>query len=146
LNHYWNYQSNSTIEQFRLLTEQFKMQHYPDDTVTSPLPEIRALLITNEQLVKSLAENQREIAAESRRLIQSISNIEGQLMVICTRLDRIDKDSELSRGEVAAQRARTHSQTWQIWGALLAAILAVVVPLVIRPGAVYPPSGVQQGK
>jgi uncharacterized membrane protein YkvA (DUF1232 family) len=115
------------------------MQHYPDDTATSPLPEIRALLITNEQLVKSLAENQREIAAESRRLIQSISNLEGQLMVICTRLDRIDKDSELSRGEVAAQRARTHSQTWQIWGALLAAVLAVIMPLVIRPGAVYPP-------
>jgi hypothetical protein len=122
------------------------MQHYPDDIATSPLPEIRALLITNEQLIRSLAEAQKENASESKKLAQSIGNLEGQLMVICSRLDRIDKDSELSRDESAAQRARSHSQTWIIWGALLTAILAVVVPLIIRPGAIYQPSSVSTPK
>ncbi len=112
---------------------------YPDD-ITSPLPEIRALLITNEQLIKNLAEGQKETISESRKLAQSVGNLEGQLMVICVRLDRIDKDSELDRDEVAAQRARSHSQAWIIWGALFTAILAVAMPLIIRPGAVYSPS------
>jgi hypothetical protein len=118
------------------------MQHYPDNDTTSPLPEIRSLLITNEQLIRSLAEAQKENASESRKLAQSIGNLEGQLMVISVRLDRIDKDSELGRDEIAAQRARSHSQTWLIWSAVLAAVLGVITPFVIRPGAVYPPPSV----
>jgi ribosomal protein L24 len=110
---------------------------YPED---HPLLEIRALLATNEKLIRVVVEGLKDTTLDTKNLSQNVAIIEGQLMVIHSRLDRIDKDAEEEKDERLAQRQMTHSQSWMIWGALLAAILAVVVPLVIRPGANYSPS------
>jgi hypothetical protein len=106
----------------------------------NPLLEIRALLATNEKLIRIVVEGLKDTTLDTKGLSQNVAIIEGQLMVIHSRLDRIDKDAEEDKDERLTQRQMTHSQTWIVWAALLAAILAVAVPLVIRPGANYSPS------
>jgi ribosomal protein L24 len=106
----------------------------------NPLLEIRALLATNEKLIRIVVEGLKETTLDTKELAQNVAIIEGRLMVIHSRLDRIDKDAEEDKDERMAQRQMTHSQKWVVWSALLAAVLAVVVPLVIRPGAVHPPN------
>jgi hypothetical protein len=103
---------------------------YPED---HPLLEIRALLATNEKLIRSLVAELKETNIDTRTLSKSVAEIEGKLLLVENRLDRIDKDTD-------AERSDQLSLKHLVWAALLAAVLAVVVPLVIRPGANYSPS------
>jgi hypothetical protein len=107
------------------------MQYHSED---NPLLEIRALLATNEKLIRVVVEGLKDTSLDTKNLSQNVAIIEGQLMVIHSRLDRIDRDTEEDKDERLTQRQMSHNQQWIIWGALLAAILAVVVPLIIRPG------------
>jgi septal ring factor EnvC (AmiA/AmiB activator) len=103
---------------------------YPE---SSPLAEVRALLATNEQLIRSLVAELKETTIDTRTLTKSVSEIEGKLLLVENRLDRIDKDIDTEKSERLSAKHL-------VWAALLAATLAVVVPLVIRPGANYSPS------
>jgi hypothetical protein len=103
---------------------------YPEN---NPLIEVRALLATNEQLIRSLVTELKETNIDTRTLSKSVAEIEGKLLLVENRLDRIDKDTD-------AERSDRLSLKHLVWAALLAAILAVVIPLVIRPGANYSPS------
>jgi hypothetical protein len=109
---------------------------YPE---SNPLIEVRALLATNEQLIRSLVNELKETTIDTRTLSKSVAEIEGKLLLVENRLDRIDKDTDVERSDRLSLKHL-------VWAALLAAILAVVVPLVIRPGAVYQPSSVSTGK
>ena len=106
----------------------------------NPLLEIRALLATNEKLIRIVVEGLKDTTLDTKGLSQNVAIIEGQLMVVINRLDRMDKDHEGEQEDRMAQRQMTHNQSWVIFGALLAAILAVVIPLAIRPGVNYSPS------
>jgi hypothetical protein len=106
---------------------------YPED---HPLLEIRALLATNEKLIRVVVEGLKDTTLDTKNLSQNVAIIEGQLMVIHSRLDRIDKDAEEEKDERLAQRQMTHSQSWVVWASLIGAavaIFAAFVPLVFQP-------------
>jgi septal ring factor EnvC (AmiA/AmiB activator) len=110
----------------------FPSPNLPENN-SNPLLEIRSYLSANQQVVRSIETDLKETSVEVGMALAKISAIESSLAVLVNRIDRIDRDSEDAKSE-----RRTMSQ--MVWSAFLAAVLAVVVPLVIRPGIVSAPS------
>lgn len=119
--------------------EEFRSQSPNGSDNNSPLVEIRAYLTANQQVVRTLEAELKETSIEGRMALQRIAVIEGSLLVIDNRLNRIDKDADIGREERQTQKQI-------VWGALLAALLAVAVPFVVRPGVVNSSPSVGQVK
>jgi chromosome segregation ATPase len=97
------------------------------------LIEIKTLLATNEQLVRGIVDELRQITSDLRSAQHAIHDLKSEHMVSHTRLDRFDRDNEDTKKERKAM-------AMMILTSLVTAILAVIIPLVIRPSAVNPPS------
>jgi chromosome condensin MukBEF ATPase and DNA-binding subunit MukB len=105
----------------------------------NPLIEIKTLLATNEQLIRGIVDELKDVTCDVRNSKSAMHDIKSDVMVIESRLDRLDRDAEKIEKERKAM-------AMMIVTSLVAACLAVITPLVIRPGATYQQPSISTGQ
>lgn len=100
------------------------LSHYDPN---NPLIEIKTLLATNEQLIRGIVDELKSVTCDVRSSQSTIQDLKSEQMVIHSRLDRMDRDDDDIKKERKAM-------AMMVLTSLLTAILAVIVPLTIRPG------------